>query len=296
MATKALAPTQPPALAFLGSRRWARRLNGGLAFLMLTVLGLVVVGIPIGWMLITAFKERTQVFAWPPVYWPNPIRWQNFQDVLTQIPFLRFAANSLFIAAMNIIGNLMSCTLVAYAFARLRFPGRNVLFMLLIATLMIPSQITLLPRFVIFQTLGWVGSYLPLIVPAFFGNAFFIFLMRQYIMTIPRDLDEAARIDGASTWQVFFRIILPLCIPPMTVIGVLTFLWTWNEFLDPLIYISDYDSYTIQLGLNMLKGRYNIQWNLIMAGSLLGVIPPAILYFVAQRHLIGGIANIGIKG
>lgn len=285
-----------PRLASFSSLTASRRLTAGLAFLALTALAIVMIGIPIGWMLVTAFKERQQIFAWPPVYWPNPIRWQNFTDVLTQIPFMRFAANSLFIAAMNIIGHVSSCTLVAFAFARLRFPGRNLLFMLLLATLMIPGQITLLPRFVVFQSLGWVGSYLPLIVPSFFGNAFFIFLMRQYIMTIPRDLDEAARIDGASTWDVFFRIILPLCLPPMMVTAVLTFLWTWNEFLDPLIYISNYDDYTIQLGLNMLKGRYNIQWNLIMAGSLIGVVPPIVLYFFAQKYLIGGIANIGIKG
>jgi ABC-type glycerol-3-phosphate transport system permease component len=254
------------------------------------------VGVPIGWMVLTALKERNQIFAWPPVYWPDPIRWQNFSDVLTQIPFLRYAGNSLFIALFNILGRLLSCTLVAYSFARLRFPGRNLLFMVLLSTLMIPGQVTLLPQFVLFNWLGWVGSYLPLIVPSFFGNAFFIFLMRQYIMTIPRDLDEAARIDGASTWGVFGRIILPLCVPPMTVLAVLTFLWTWNEFLDPLIYISDYDAYTIQLGLNMLKGRYNIQWNLIMAGSLLGVTPPLLLYALAQKHLIGGIASVGIKG
>ncbi len=275
---------------------WARRLNAVLVFVILTGLAVLMIGIPIGWMALTAFKQPNQIFAWPPIYWPNPIRWQNFTDVLTQIPLLRFALNSFFIAVMNIIGNLFSCTLVAYAFARLRFPGRNTLFMLLLATLMIPGQIMLLPRFVVFQALGWVGSYLPLIVPSFFGNAFFIFLMRQYIMTIPRDLDEAARIDGASTWGVFLRIILPLCVPPMMVTGVLTFLWTWNEFLDPLIYISRYDDYTIQLGLNMLKGRYNIQWNLIMAGSLLGVIPPTILYFFAQKYLIGGIASVGLKG
>ncbi len=283
-------PTRRPALA------WARHVNTGLVFLALVALAAVMVGIPIGWMALTAFKEPGQIFAWPPVYWPDPIRWQNFSDVMTQIPFLRFGLNSLFIAVMNIVGHLFSCTLVAFAFARLRFPGRNTLFMLLIATLMIPGQIMLLPRFVVFQTLGWVGTYLPLIVPSFFGNAFFIFLMRQYIMTIPRDLDEAARMDGASTWDVFFKIILPLCVPPMVVTGVLTFLWTWNEFLDPLIYISKYDDYTIQLGLNMLKGRYNIQWNLIMAGSLIGVIPPAVLYFFAQKYLIGGIASVGIKG
>lgn len=278
------------------ARNWARHVNSAAVFLILTGLAVLMIGIPIGWMVLTAFKEPSQIFAWPPVYWPDPIRWQNFSDVMTQMPFLRFGLNSLFIALMNIVGHLFSCTLVAFAFARLRFPGRNTLFMLLIATLMIPGQIMLLPRFVVFQSLGWVGSYLPLIVPSFFGNAFFIFLMRQYIMTIPRDLDEAARIDGASTWDVFFRIILPLCVPPMVVTGVLTFLWTWNEFLDPLIYISKYDDYTIQLGLNMLKGRYNIQWNLIMAGSLIGVIPPAVLYFFAQKYLIGGIASVGIKG
>lgn len=275
---------------------WARHLNSAVVFLILTLLALLMVGVPIGWMVLTAFKERGQIFAWPPVYWPDPIRWQNFTDVMTQLPFARFALNSFFIAMMNIVGHLFSCTVVAFAFARLRFPGRNTLFMLLLATLMIPGQIMLLPRFVVFQWLGWVGSYLPLIVPSFFGNAFFIFLMRQYIMTIPRDLDEAARMDGASTWDVFFKIILPLCVPPMVVTAVLTFLWTWNQFLDPLIYISKYDDYTIQLGLNMLKGRYNIQWNLIMAGSLIGVIPPALLYFFAQKYLIGGIASVGIKG
>jgi len=296
MISKAPLPSQQVRTAFLLSRTWSRRLNDTFVFLALVVLAVLMIIIPIGWMVITALKEPQQIFAWPPVYWPDPIRWQNFTDVLTQIPFVRYAGNSFLIALMNIIGRLLSCTLVAYSFARLRFPGRNLLFMVLLSTLMIPGQVTLLPQFVLFNWLGWVGSYLPLIVPSFFGNAFFIFLMRQYILTIPRDLDEAARIDGASTWGVFRRIILPLCVPPMMVIAVLTFLWTWNEFLDPLIYISDYDAYTIQLGLNMLKGRYNIQWNLIMAGSLIGVLPPLLLYFVAQKHLIGGIASVGIKG
>lgn len=278
------------------SRKWANYTNSALVLATLLLLAVIMVVIPIGWMLITALKERQQIFAWPPVYFPNPIRWENFNIVLNQLPFMRFAANSMLIALLNIVGRVLSCTLVAFSFARMRFPGKNILFMLLLSTLMIPGQVTLLPQFVLFQWLGWVGTYLPLIVPSFFGNAFFIFLMRQYIMTIPRDLDEAARIDGASTWGVFRRIILPLCVPPIVVIAVLTFLWTWNEFLDPLIYISDYDSYTIQLGLNMLKGRYNIEWNLIMAGSLLGVIPPLLLYFVAQKQLIGGIASVGIKG
>jgi ABC-type glycerol-3-phosphate transport system permease component len=161
MADVLITRSAPSLREILTSRPWTRRLNSALAFLALTGLALVVVGVPIGWMLITAFKERQQVFAWPPVYWPDPIRWQNFADVMTQIPFLRFGLNSLFIAVMNIVGNLASCTLVAYTFARLRFPGRNLLFMLLLSTLMIPAQITLLPRFVLFQWLGWVATAPP---------------------------------------------------------------------------------------------------------------------------------------
>jgi multiple sugar transport system permease protein len=204
--------------------------------------------------------------------------------------------NSLLISLLNIVGRVLSCSLVAYTFARLRFPGRNVLFILVLSTLMIPDQITLIPQFALFNWLGWTNTYLPLIVPSFFGNAFFIFLMRQYIMTIPRDLDEAARIDGASTWDIFARIIMPLCVPPLILITVLTFLWTWNDFLNPLIYINDFDSYTIQLGLSMLRNRLNIQWNLIMAGSLMAMLPCIVIYFLTQKYLIGGIANVGIKG
>ncbi len=287
--------TQPLHM-FLKSKTWMGRLKNLTVFLVLILLAVIMVVVPIGWMLLTALKERQQIFVWPPVYWPDPVRWQNFSDVLTQLPFVRFAFNSLIISLANIVGRVLSCSIVAFSFARMNFPGKNFLFLLLLSTLMIPGQITLLPQFALFQKLGWVGSYLPLIVPSFFGNAFFIFLMRQYIMTIPRDLDDAARIDGASTWDVFFRIIMPLCVPPLVVISVLTFLWTWNEFLHPLIYISNYEDYTIQLGLNMLKGRYNIQWNLIMAGSLIAVVPCVLIYFVAQKHIIGGIANIGIKG
>lgn len=279
-----------------GSRKWRERLGSALALTLLIGIGILWIVVPIGWILLTSLKERTQIFAWPPVYWPDPVRWQNYTDVMTQMPMLRFALNSLFIAVMNIIGRVLSCTLVGFTFARLRFPGRNIWFMVMLSTLIIPHQVTLIPQFLLFSWLGWVGSYLPLIVPAFFADAFFVFLTRQYIMTIPNQLDEAARIDGASTWQVFGRIILPLCVPPIIVITVLTFLWTWNEFLMPLIYISNYDDYTIQLGLDMLKGRYNIQWNLIMAGSLLGMLPPALVYFFTNKYVIGGIANVGIKG
>lgn len=289
----------PPRRSILASKTWTHRLDVTVTLLILIVLAIAVVGVPMGWMLTTALKERAQIFAWPPVYWPNPLRLENFTETLQAIPFIPFGVNTLIISAANIVGRILSCSIVAYSFARLRFPGRNFLFLLLLSTLMIPTQIILIPQFALFKGLGLVdvlGGYLPLILPSFLGNAFFIFLMRQYIMTIPRELDEAARIDGASTWGVFFRIIMPLCKPPLVVITVLTFLWTWNEFLLPLIYITEFDRYTIQLGLNMLKGRFNIQWNLIMAGSLMAVVPCIVIYFLTQRHLIGGIASVGIKG
>ncbi len=277
------------------SRSWGRRLNSVAVYLTLIVLAIIMVGIPIGWMAATALKERTQIFAYPPVYLPHPVRWANITDVFHAMPFLRFALNSLFLAVMNIIGRVLSCSIVAFAFARLRFPGRNFLFVLLISTLMIPHQIVLIPQYVLFDKLGWVGTYLPLIVPSFFGHPFFIFLMRQYIMTIPRELDEAARIDGASTLDIFLKIILPLCKAPLVVIAVLTFLWSWNDFLNPLIYLTNFDNFTIQLGLNMLKQRYNVQWNLIMAGALVAVTPCIVVYFLAQKYLIGGIASVGLK-
>ncbi|MBI5650502.1 MAG: carbohydrate ABC transporter permease [Chloroflexi bacterium] len=290
-----LTASQPRARAF-SSHALVRRANSIAVFLILLFLAVVVIGIPVGWVLLTSFKDAKQIFAWPPNIFPDPIRWDNYTGVIESLPFIRFAANTLFIAIFNIIGRVVSCSIVAFAFARLRFPGRDFLFMVLLSTMMIPHQVTLIPTFALFQKLGWVGTYLPLIVPAFFGAAFFIFLMRQSIMTLPRGLDEAARIDGATTWDIFVRIIMPLCIPPMVLITVLTFLWKWNDFLNPLIYLSNYDDYTIQLGLNMLKGRFNIQWGMIMAGSLLAMSPCVIIYFLTQKYLIGGIANVGIKG
>lgn len=294
MATTTVAPRSRTQL--FSSHLLARRMNSILVFLVLLFLAVVVIGIPVGWVFLTSLKDAKQLFAWPPIVWPDPVHWENYSNVISNLPFLRFAANSLFIAIMSILGRIFSCSIVAFTFARIRFPGRDFLFMLLLSTMMIPHQVTLIPTFALFQKLGWVGTYLPLVIPAFFGDAFFIFLMRQYIMTIPRDLDEAARIDGANTWDIFRHIIMPLCVPPMVLITVLTFLWKWNDFLNPLIYISNYDDYTIQLGLNMLKGRYNIEWGMIMAGSLLAMSPCVIIYFLTQKYLIGGIANVGIKG
>jgi multiple sugar transport system permease protein len=282
------------------SPAWRRHIGKAVVYLTLLLLAVTLIGVPIGWVVATALMDTRQIFAWPPVYIPDPFHFENFGLLLERFPFVRYAMNSTLICAVNIVGNVFSCSIVAYAFARLRFPGRNLLFLLVLSGLMIPNQILMIPQFVLFSTLGWTGTYLPLTVPSFFASsfsgAFFIFLMRQYIMTIPRELDEAARIDGASTWDIYRRIIMPLCIPPITLITVLTFLWTWNDFVGPLIYINNSEDFTIQLGLATLRSRFVIEWNLIMAGAVLAMLPCAIVYFLAQRYIIGGIASVGIKG
>ncbi len=261
----------------------------------MTVLAAVFM-IPLFWMISTALKARWEVFAWPPQWIPAPAHWENFRTVFQRVPLWRYAGNTVFLVIGNVIGQVFAVPLAAYSFARLRFPGRNTLFFLMIATMMIPYQVTMIPLFTIFQRLGLTNTYVPLILPAFFGGPFFIFLMRQYIRTLPRDLDDAARIDGAGTWAILYRIILPLCRPPLTIVLVYTFWYTWNDFLQPLIYLNDVGKFTIQLGLAMFRGRFDVEWNLLMAATLLAVLPLLVVYFFAQRHLIGGIASVGLKG
>ena len=252
--------------------------------------------LPLYWMLATALKSPDQMFALPPTWGPNPVAWENFSQVFQEVPFGRFIVNTFILVALNIIGELFAVTLVAYGFARLRFPGRSVLFLLMLSTLMIPYHVTLVPRFILFAKLGWVNTYLPLIVPAFTGSSFLIFMVRQYMMSIPFDLDEAAYIDGATRFDVFWRIILPLSRPALVLVVVCTFVGTWNDFLQPLIYLNDPQLFTVSLGLSFFQGTRETNWNLLMAGSLLATLPPLLLFFVAQRQLIGGISVEGLKG
>ncbi len=277
------------------SRRWRRWLGNGLTYLVMTALAAVFM-VPLLWMISTALKSRWEVFAWPPQWIPMPAHWENFSLVFERVPLWRYTGNTVLLVVGNIIGQVLAVPLVAYAFARLRFPARNTLFFLMIATMMIPCQVTMIPLFTIFQRLRLTDTYVPLILPAFSGGPFFIFLMHQYIRTLPRDLDDAARMDGAGTWAILYRIILPLCKPPMTIVLVYTFWHTWNDFLHPLIYLNDVNKFTIQLGLAMFRGRFDVEWNLLMAATLLAVLPLLVVYFFAQRHLIGGIASVGLKG
>ncbi|MBN1562292.1 MAG: carbohydrate ABC transporter permease [Anaerolineae bacterium] len=265
------------------------------AYVIMTALALVFM-IPLLWMLSTSLKGRWEIFAWPPTWIPETFHWENYQEAFAKYPLARFMGNSAFLVVMNIIGELVSVPLIAYGFARLRFPYKKTLFMLMLSTMMVPGHIKLIPLYNVFSRLDMIDTYWPLILPSFFGNPFFIFLMVQYIRTIPRELDEAARIDGAGTWTILYRIILPLCRPPLTVIIVFTFLWTWNDFLQPLVYLNDFNKYPIAIGLAFFRGRYSVEWNLFMAATLVSIIPILIIYFFAQKHLIGGISSIGIKG
>ncbi len=278
---------------------WTRRrinfVQQVLGYIFLTAIAFVFM-IPMFWTISAALKTKAQTYVFPPVWIPNPVNWDNFARVFREWPFLVFVRNSLIIVFWNILGQVLSVSLVAYGFARLRFPGRDTLFLIMLATLMIPYQVTLIPTFIMYKLLGWINTYLPLTVPAFTGGPFFIFLMRQYMMTIPLELDDAARIDGCNTFQILFKILMPLCIPPLAIVVVFSFVWTWNDFFGPLIYLQDHMKYTVALGLNFFRGHVRVEWNLLMAASLMAVAPCLVLYFFAQRLLIGGIASVGLKG
>lgn len=275
--------------------RGLRRFNNVSGYTVLTVLSVVFL-IPLYWMFSTAVKTPQQTFAIPPEWIPAPAQWGNFGKVFEEVPFGRFYLNTLFLAGANIVGHLVSVTLVAYGFARLRFPGRNILFLIMLSTLMIPYQVTLVPRFILFAKLGLIDSYWPLILPSFTGTPFLIFLVRQYMMSIPFDLDEAAYIDGATRFDVFRRIIIPLARPALMLVIVFTFIDVWNDFLQPLIYLNDPDMFTVSLGLSFFQGARETNWNLLMAGSVLAMLPPLFLFFFAQKQLIGGISVEGLKG
>ena len=256
--------------------------------------------LPLGWMLTVALKpDNTPYFTIPPEWFPTQHwRWENFSRALFDSvqPFMRYTFNTLLIVAGNIVGTLMSCSLVAYAFARLRFRGSALLFNILIITMLIPWQVLMIPQFLMFHSIGWYGTYLPLIVPSFAGNAFFIFLIRQYMRSFPRDLDESARIDGCNYWQIFWYIILPLSLPVLAVCAVFVFQGVWNDLLGPLIYLDSNNKFTLAIGLANMVTRSGTKWNLLMAANLITIIPMVVVYFFAQDKLIGGIASVGLKG
>jgi len=251
---------------------------------------------PFMWMVSTALKAQNEVFSYPPSFLPTSFLWQNFSDGWTILPFTTFLGNSLIVSIANVIGNLISCSLVAYGFARLRARGKGLLLILLLATIMIPREVTIVPRFILFKQVGMINTLLPLILPAWFGYPFFIFLLRQFFMSIPSDLDEAARIDGASTWQIFWRIVLPLSGPALATVAIFAFIGNWTNLLDPLIYIRSQDLYTLALGLNLFRGANFTQFNLLMATSITTLVPVLVVFFLAQKLFVQGVQLTGMGG
>jgi multiple sugar transport system permease protein len=264
---------------------------------LLLIVGAIVMLVPFFWMLSTSLKESFQVFSFPPKWIPDPIKWDNYILTFNSLPFGKWLVNTVVITASTIVGTLLSCTIVAYGFARFRARGRNVLFLVMLATMMLPSAVTMIPVFYLFKSLGWINTFYPLIVPAFFGNAFFIFLLRQFYMSIPTELEDAAKIDGLGTVGILWRIIVPLTLPALTTVAIFQFNGAWNDFMGPLLYLSKPDLYTLALGINFFKSQNDVQWNYLMAASLVTMLPSLILFFVGQKYFIEGISlSGGIKG
>ena len=262
---------------------------------ILLIVGSIIFLLPLFWMLSTSLKLHEQIFVRPPIWVPHPIMWRNYLDALTFIPFFSYLKNTVYVCTLSVIGTLLSNSLVAYGFSRIKWPGRDIMFMLVLATLMIPYQVIMIPLFVIFKNLGWVNSFRPLWIPTFFGNAFFIFLLRQFFLTIPLELSEVAKIDGASDFCIYLRIILPLAKPVLAVVALFEFLGSWKDFLGPLIYINDSNKYTLSLGLQQFQTQHGGEWALLMSAATMMIAPIIILFFFTQKTFIQGITLTGLK-
>jgi len=278
----------------LARRRWLEAVRITATYVLLSIAAITML-LPFIWMLSTSLKTPASVFVYPPEWIPNPIQWANYGQVVRVMPFLRYVLNTAAVATSITFLHLAVSSLAAYAFARLRFPGRDKLFLAYLATLMVPGQVTLIPNFLIVKYLGWIDTYQALIIPQIF-TAFGTFLLRQFFLTIPNELEDAARIDGASALDIYWLIVLPLSGPALATLGVFTFTAQWNSFLWPLIVINDEQMRTLTVGLRALVGQYTVQYPLLMAGSVISIVPMLILFVVAQRFFVRGIALTGLGG
>jgi multiple sugar transport system permease protein/sn-glycerol 3-phosphate transport system permease protein len=278
--------------------RHAVRLRSQFATYLVLGLGAIVITVPFFWMVSTSLKQQSDVYLYPPEWIPNPIRWANYDDVRSLIPFLTYARNSFIIVASVMFGTVLSSSFTAYGFARLRAPGRDFIFIIVLATLMLPTTVTLVPLYIGFNKLGWINTFRPLIVPAFFGTPFYIFLLRQFYLSIPRDLEEAAKLDGASPYRIWWSIFLPLSKPALATVAVFTFFTTYNDFFGPLIYLTDDSKRTLAVALSYFNGSPDAgpQMHLLMAMTVLVTIPSMVVFLIAQRHFVRSIVTTGIKG
>jgi multiple sugar transport system permease protein len=300
MSQEILSPSAPELKISSSAVAKPQRLQRGhLAFTivlhLLLAFGAFIMAAPFVWMVLTSLKDNTQVFRIPPTWIPNPVLWSNFPQSLQVLPFGEAYINSTYIAIIVVAMVLLTSSMAGYSFARIRFPGRNVLFILFLATLMVPFQLTIIPLFIIMRNIGWLDTHLSLIVPASLFNAVGVFLMRQFILGIPSELEEAAIVDGAGRWTLFWRVIFPLLRAPLAALGIFTFIGQWNSFFYPLIFLSSPDLFTVQLLLNQFRGEYATQWTLVMAASVIAVGPILVVYILLQKQIIQGIATTGLK-
>jgi multiple sugar transport system permease protein len=266
------------------------------SYIVVVTGGLIMVA-PFAWMLLTSLTEESKVFSYPPTFWPNPFVLSNYQRLFHDAPVARYGLNSTIIAVVTTIGVVTSCSMGAFSLARLRYPGRAIWFSIILATLFVPGQVLLIPRYFLFRQLGWIDTLLPLMVPSFFGGAFGIFLLVQFFRSIPEELVDAARIDGANPAQIFWSLFVPLSLPAIAALGIFQFLYAWNEFLEPLIYLNSDLMYTFPLALTRFQNHYGGEyfWPVILAGAIIGTIPSIIVYIIGQRQFVQGIVLSGIK-
>ena len=272
----------------------------GVLYLLAAILGVVFM-FPFFWTIMSSLKSIQEISRFPPVWIPEVLQWGNYTRTLTIVPFALWTYNSFFVVTLSTLGTVLSASLVAYSFARFRYRGRDVIFMITLGTMMLPAQVTLIPQFILFHKLGWINTLYPLWLPAWFGGgAFAIFLLRQFILSLPKDLDEAALIDGASYFRIFWQILLPLCKAVVATIAVISFIGSWNDFVNPLIYLQLPEKFTLAVGLNYFKNQPEMggepTQHLLMAASVMVIIPVILLFFATQRYFVQGIVLSGIKG
>lgn len=273
-----------------------RYLIPAVQYALLVTFGIVFI-VPVLWMISTSLKATGKEFTMPPQWIPDPVKWGNYPTALTKLPFYLYFRNTMIVVVFSMIGTLLTSSMAGYAFAHIRFPLRDFWFGVLLSTMMLPGVVTLIPTYVLFAKLQWVNTFLPLIVPSYLGgSAFYIFLLRQYFMTIPYELQESARVDGASTWRILWQIMLPLAKPALGAVGIFSFLNNWNAFMDPLIYLNSEHLKTMALGLRKFQGFYASEWNLMMAAATTMLVPVLIIFFSAQRYFVRGIAMTGFGG
>ncbi len=289
-----VAPAASLTMGLHRTRRVQRTVGLTIAYVVTTVLAVLFL-FPFLWMVSSSLKTPQELVRIPPTLVPETWAWGNYIEAWMSQPFLSYFRNSTLITALNVIGRVISCSLVAFGFARTKFPGRNFLFVLLLSTMMLPTQVTLIPQYLLFRQLNWINTIKPLTVPAFFGNAFHIFLLRQFFMNLPLELDEAAYMDGANRWSIYWRIVMPLSRPVLLTVLIFTFINTWNDFFGPLLYLNTIDQMTIAVGLLYFRDQFGAPFHLLMASSVMAVVPIVVIFFLAQRYFITSIIMTGLR-